>query len=162
MQAVQVGMHMGVDQTGHQGCAVGIDDSCPGWYLAADSIDVCPVNHDGLILDDTLPVEHARVSDSTDYICLTNLFHIFYSFATHNQRRVRPLYSFHCAPNVDANFCSSIRMNIRSIKNAKAKTITKGVSDPARIDIPNKTNVKPRYIGFRVKRYGPYVTNADD
>ena len=28
-QSVHVGMHMGVNQAGHQGCAVTIDDSCP-------------------------------------------------------------------------------------------------------------------------------------
>jgi hypothetical protein len=59
-------MHMGVDQTRHQGCAAGIDDGCPGWNSATNRMDVRSSDHDGLVVDDTLPVEDTRVGDGGD------------------------------------------------------------------------------------------------
>src|ERR1700690_2773789 len=61
-QAVQVCMHMGVNQAGHKCCAVTIDDSCPCWYLSTHRLYICPFDYHSRVVDDTVTVEDPRLS----------------------------------------------------------------------------------------------------
>jgi hypothetical protein len=76
-QAVHVGMHMGVDETGHQGCAMCVYDRCAGWRLATQCLDVRPVDHHGVGVDDAVAVEDPYVGDGGNSI---------HCFVTHSCR----------------------------------------------------------------------------
>src|SRR5216683_2628096 len=82
-------------------------------------------------------------------------------FGRQIHRRTRALYARYSSPNLRSRYVSSRAMTKRWISAMTSGRNTSGHGSFRSSVPPTYSVVKPTYIGLRVKRYGPQITNAE-